>query len=114
MRGATVTRPAAARTVARDPIPAPLRARLYERGIRALPHTILALCVGGALLLVAWREPALSALSIAWLVRPALAHRLIERLGERLRGRAGAGAAERGAGARRPEVTGASGGGGAG
>jgi hypothetical protein len=113
MRGATVTRRAAARTVARDPIPAPLRARLYERGIRALPHTILALCVGGALLLVAWREPA-PALSIAWLVRPALAHRLIERLGERLRGRAGAGAAERGAGARRPEVTGASGLGGAG
>ena len=71
----------------RDAMSAGLRARLYERGIRALPHTILALGVGGALLLVAWQEPALSALSIAWLVRPALAHRLIERLGERLRGR---------------------------
>ena len=69
----------------RGAMPAGLRARLYERAIRSLPHTILALCVGGALLLVAWQEPALSALSIAWLVRPALAHRLIERLGERLR-----------------------------
>jgi RsiW-degrading membrane proteinase PrsW (M82 family) len=65
-------------------MPAGLRARLYERAIRSLPHTILAACVGGALLLVAWQEPALSALSIAWLVRPALAHRVIERLGERL------------------------------
>ena len=71
----------------RDAMPAGLRARLYERAIRSLPHTILAACVGGALLLVAWQEPALSALSIAWLVRPALAHRLIERLGDRLRTR---------------------------
>jgi hypothetical protein len=94
MRGVTAGRTAAgaragagAMTRAAEPLPAPLRARLYERGIRALPHTILALGVGGALLLVAWQEPALSALSIAWLVRPALAHRLVERLGERLRGR---------------------------
>ena len=69
--------------VGRTAMPAALRARLYERAIRLLPHTILALCVGVALLLVARQEPALSALSIAWLVRPALAHRLIERLTEK-------------------------------